>query len=125
MDNVVYDRRKKAFAIDTCIIAIILFICSECIKTDNLMLGIAYVIGYGGLLFKDIYKGQSVGKRIYKIAVVSENGCSASLKQLILRNVTLVVWPIEAYRIFSQRKPRLGDVWAKTKVISICNIDPK
>ena len=121
MDDTLYTRRKKAFAIDICIIGIMFFICVKGIKQENLMLVVAEAVEYIGLFFKDVCKGQSVGKRIYKIAVVSENGEPASLKQLILRNVILIVWPVEVCWVSIQGKPRLGDIWAKTKVVSVEN----
>ena len=66
--------------------------------------------------FKDVINGQSIGKRIMKIKVVDLNGNKASLFNLIIRNITILIWPVEALLVLLN-KERLGDRLAKTKVI--------
>ena len=80
-------------------------------------------IGYGYIFLKDVFGGQSIGKRIFKIIVVSDDGTPATLKQLILRNIFLLVWPVEAYIMKDNVKPRIGDSLAKTKVIYKSDIE--
>lgn len=68
---------------------------------------------------KDLIKGQSIGKRIMKIAVVNADDltiCSNPFK-LILRNITLPLWPIEAILFLSSENGvRLGDKLTNTTV---------
>ena len=58
--------------------------------------------------FKDVINGQSIGKRIMKIKVVDLNGNKASLFNLIIRNITIFIWPVEALLVLLN-KERLGD----------------
>ena len=51
-----------------------------------------------------------------KIKVVDLNGNKASLFNLIIRNITILIWPVEALLVLLN-KERLGDRLAKTKVI--------
>ena len=66
--------------------------------------------------FKDVINGQSIGNRIMKIKVVDLNGNKASLFNLIIRNITILIWPVEALLVLLD-KERLGDRLAKTKVM--------
>ena len=66
--------------------------------------------------FKDIINGQSIGKRIMRIRVVDLNGKKPSLFKLVIRNITIFIWPVEALLVLLD-KQRLGDRLAKTKVV--------
>lgn len=75
---------------------------------------------YTLILCKDIYyKGQGLGKHKFGMMVVSNNGKEASYLQLILRNITFFIWPLDiiVYCINKDGK-RLGDIIAGTKVVS-------
>ncbi|MCP4325269.1 MAG: RDD family protein [Alteromonadales bacterium] len=71
------------------------------------------------LLSDALFNGQSIGKKLFKIAVVSRtsgNKCSAI--QSIVRNLLLVILgPFEFQLFFSKRKRRFGDNIASTIVI--------
>ena len=67
--------------------------------------------------FKDIINGQSIGKRMMKIKVVDMNDNTPATPNLIIRNITILIWPIEVLLILLG-KPRLGDKLAKTKVVN-------
>ncbi len=71
------------------------------------------------VLGKDIvFKNASIGKKIFRLRVVStSNSDVTSIGRLILRNVPLV-WgfPIE-FIMFWRGKKRLGDIWSETEVI--------
>ncbi len=69
-----------------------------------------------GLVLKDIFGGRSIGKRIMKIKVVRKNSEKASVWRLIFRNITIVIWPIEALLLLIGRE-KIGDVIANTKVV--------
>lgn len=71
--------------------------------------------------------GISVGKRVFKLCVKSDRiekdwrlpddwpKDKADWRQLVLRNITIILWPIEALMILSGSK-RLGDMLAHTYV---------
>lgn len=75
---------------------------------------------------RDMIGGAGPGKRMAKIKVISvDNGGVPTLRKLIIRNlliwipfVLMIGFPIEVIRIFIMKKDRLGDLWAKTKVVS-------
>ena len=118
MDNKLVLDRRSAFLVDGLVLFVILLVGSlvfplEKLIVRNLFIGFIYLL----VIFKDIFKGQSLGKRVYKIIVVSEDGSPATLKQLIIRNIPLLIWPVEAYKMKDNVKPRIGDSLAKTKVI--------
>jgi uncharacterized RDD family membrane protein YckC len=69
-------------------------------------------------LFKDIFKGKSIGKRILRLAVrdsFNDQVVPTNFK-LLLRNVTIIIWPIEAILVLFTNK-RIGDFISKTQVI--------
>ena len=83
---------------------------------------IALYAGIGSMLLfdlRDLIGGASPGKRIMKLRVVNEDGsCNVSVKQHLLRNLTLGLWPIEQYQLRKTGgERRLGDKLAGTKVI--------
>jgi uncharacterized RDD family membrane protein YckC len=75
-----------------------------------------------GLIFyfgKDSINGTSFGKWIMGITVRKENypNESASLANLFIRNITLLIWPLEFIVIvINKNKQRLGDKIARTLV---------
>ena len=68
---------------------------------------------------KDAIKGKSPAKRILGLVIVdNKTGAIASPIKSVIRNVTLVFWPIEVvFSLFSPER-RIGDYIAGTKVIS-------
>ncbi len=62
--------------------------------------------------------GQSLGKKLMKIAVVDERtGAHCDYVRSVLRNVIRVPGILDAIFIFSDRRQRLGDKVAGTIVI--------
>lgn len=73
------------------------------------------------LVFKDVYRASSLGKKIMKLKVVDKGNENQAVttKRLLFRNLFLIIWPIEVYFLFiSSRRERLGDKYANTKVIA-------
>ena len=70
---------------------------------------------YIGLLGKDVISKRSVGKRIVNIKILSLDGTKPNYFQLIIRNIFMLIWPIEALMLLLDQ-PRLGDRIAKTKI---------
>ena len=75
-----------------------------------------------GLMFlyflKDSFKGKSPAKRVLKLQVVdNKTGLPASVGQCFVRNILIVLWPVEVLVTFFNTQRRLGDYLAGTKVI--------
>lgn len=91
-------------------------------------LGLVAACGY--LLVRDalpFLEGHSVGKRIMKIKATTLDGKSLSgdWQSSVVRNLLIAIPPfglLEAYILYSRKEKggtlrRLGDEWAKTKVV--------
>ena len=85
------------------------------------LLGFAYLLTRDSLPFLG---GQSIGKKVMKLKAVTLDGQSLVNKwePAVIRNLSLLISPVELYILFTREgKPnqgtRLGDEWAKTKVI--------
>lgn len=69
-------------------------------------------------LNKDFYHGRSIGKRAMGFQVLSNvDGEPASPVQCLIRNMTLVIWPVEALFSAFSRKRRIGDLLARTVLV--------
>lgn len=80
-----------------------------------------FVVFVLSAIFKDyIFKDASIGKKIMKIRLVSENGEYVTFEMRLLRAVTLIFVPIELIMIITKNK-RLGDYLAHTQVIEKIN----
>ncbi|MFK8008399.1 MAG: RDD family protein [Saprospiraceae bacterium] len=88
----------------------------------NLFIGIIFtmIICYFG---KDFYKGISLGKWMFGLMVRDERNPAKvpSFLRLFLRNLLIVIWPIELILLFTNDGKRLGDKVAKTIVIENSN----
>jgi uncharacterized RDD family membrane protein YckC len=71
------------------------------------------------LLFnKDIYFGRSLGKYWSSLQVVNiKTGRHANPIQCLVRNIFLLLWPIEMIILVFSPSRRLGDIIANTKVV--------
>ena len=67
---------------------------------------------------KDFYRGKSPAKRLMGYQVINnKNGTPATEIQCFVRNLTIIVWPIEVIVAFAFPKRRIGDLLANTKVV--------
>jgi len=74
------------------------------------------------ILLKDILGGQSIGKRILKIAVREEVDFQKEPKKrkLILRNITTFIWFFDLiYILFNKNNQKIGDKLAGTVVVKL------
>lgn len=62
--------------------------------------------------------GISIGKRAMKIKTVCADGSEPTLIQHFMRNITTLLWPVEGLLLITGNN-RLGDMWAKTTVVSV------
>jgi uncharacterized RDD family membrane protein YckC len=72
------------------------------------------------MLLRDLYQGRSVGKRICNLVVIDSNdGKVASAVQSVVRNITILIWPVEIiFLIFRKDGRRIGDHLAKSTVVA-------
>jgi uncharacterized RDD family membrane protein YckC len=69
--------------------------------------------------FKDSFDGRSIAKRVTKLQVVdNRTGKTASVGQCFVRNLTILIWPLEVIITLFRSDRRLGDFIARTRVIN-------
>jgi uncharacterized RDD family membrane protein YckC len=84
------------------------------------------IILFSLFLNKDIYFGKSIGKYFVGLRVVSSRtGNPAGPIQCLIRNLFLLLWPIEALILFFSPQRRIGDVVAGTRVQASTEIGPE
>ena len=70
------------------------------------------------ILNKDCINGMSAGKRTFGFKILDyQTKEIASDFQCMLRNITMIIWPLEVLMIIINPNRRLGDYIAKTEVI--------
>jgi uncharacterized RDD family membrane protein YckC len=84
----------------------------SCVETRSFgFLLVAYI-------FKDcVFLDASIGKKVFKLRIVGEDGGRPSLKRVVLRNVpSLIFIGLEALQV-KNGEQRLGDSLAETKIV--------
>ncbi|TPG58010.1 hypothetical protein [Hymenobacter nivis] len=69
-------------------------------------------------LNKDFLQGRSPAKRLLGLQLQEANGASANELRAFLRNVTVMVWPLEVLLVVAGGQKRLGDYLAGTQVVA-------
>jgi uncharacterized RDD family membrane protein YckC len=85
----------------------------------KLILGNYYLNIFAFSLYfnKDIYMGRSLAKRILKLQVVDiKTGLPANALKCFIRNLTVILWPIEVIVGLVNNERRIGDFIAGTKL---------
>ena len=83
---------------------------------------IFFIVVFSAYGFRDIFKGQSIGKRVTGIGVryVSDNFVVPSASKLFLRQIFSFLWPIEFLVLaFSSENRKIGDIIAGTSVYNL------
>lgn len=84
------------------------------VTTRNLWLTL---ITFGYLVLRDLPRGRSVGKKALRLQARGTDATPASPVQLIVRNLFVVLYPVEAvWLLATSGRKRLGDIAAKTGV---------
>ena len=110
-------NRIIAYLIDVAVVVALAFV-----PVLGWIVGAAYLLTRDGLPFLD---GQSIGKKAMKIRAVSEDGMPLTNNwgPVVIRNIVLWIpfFPLIELIVMltNPQKLRLGDQWAKTKVISV------
>lgn len=73
-------------------------------------------------VYTESVKGQTIGKRVMKIQVLRVDGAHCSFFRSFLRNLSgvldVLLWPVSILMvIYTAKKQRIGDVFAKTVVV--------
>ena len=123
-------KRLLAFSIDYLVIALAvqallpLFLPDgwDDLSEEGLLgkLAPTYAVAAFLFLFKDHFQGRSVGKRLTNLYVASmqEDLPIAGAKQLLFRNLWLLILPVEAFKmVFDPYCRRYGDHYASTVVM--------
>jgi uncharacterized RDD family membrane protein YckC len=120
--------RIAAFLVDALSISIILVLPATIIsyamtwtgtpKGIHLVWWAALAILFLGLLFRDGFRGRSVGKHLLGLRLVTGSGRPCGYFRSLMRNVTLLVpgWNLLELILVVAGKPRSGDRLAKTMV---------
>ena len=109
--------RIVAYLIDVLIMVVV-----SIIPILGFIVVIAYSLTRDALPFLD---GQSIGKKVMKLRAVTEDGrpLTNNWGPAIIRNVVLFIpfFPIGELIVMltNANKQRLGDQWAKTRVVSV------
>lgn len=111
--------RLAAQFIDGIVAIVLLLVVSGLAGGEKWGLALVLFLAYW-LLCDGLPNGQSLGKRLLKIAVVDEHtGAPCGLGKSLLRNVTQIVGLFDWVWIFGARRKRAGDFLAGTKVVNV------
>jgi len=67
---------------------------------------------------KDSVFGRSIGKRILGLQVIDiRSGKPATPIQCLIRNLTILIWPVEVIFAIANTRRRLGDFIARTQLV--------
>ena len=78
----------------------------------------AFIVGFSIYFNKDLFNGQSPAKRILKLQVIDDmTGYPASPLKCLMRNCTMMFWPLEVLLLLKNPGKRLGDKIAGTSVV--------
>lgn len=116
-------RRAFAMFIDVIIAAAVtspLGVVAAFLELDFLM-DVSIVISFLLFFFKDLYNYQgSIGKKTIGLELLFTSSLRGKEKNyfLVIRNLSLILWPLEGIIAFLNKGRRIGDLIAKTKVIS-------
>ena len=68
-------------------------------------------------LLKDlVFRNASIGKRALNLEILKSDNTVPSVSTLILRNIFVLLWPIDAILILANKR-KIGDIIFKTKVV--------
>ena len=118
--------RIAAFVVDGLVIAILLILPASIISYSLAWVGgaikaiqIVWFVAIGilglGMLLRDGYRGRSLGKQMLGLRVTTPKGDRCGWGRSVLRNLALVLFPIEVMLVLRGRA-RIGDRIARTTV---------
>lgn len=122
MEAVSKVNRFVAYLIDGIVCCIPLFVLTFIAGATgiDLLVTVGNIVSLVYILLRDaLFDGQSIGKKLMKYAAVREDGSSLAgdFGASATRNVSLLIPLVDSIFVLID-KPRLGDGWAKTKVVN-------
>lgn len=91
---------------------------TKVLGSDNQSMMFVFCLVYSVYFNKDIFAGRSIGKRALKYqVVVNETGIVANPYRCLVRNLLLIIWPIEIIVSLINPSRKIGDFIAGTKII--------
>ena len=67
---------------------------------------------------KDCINGRSIAKRVLKLQIIdNKTGESASALKCFIRNIFIIIWPVEGIVALINPSRRIGDYVAGTKLV--------
>ena len=89
------------------------------VQTSEGFMGLYAAMAFSAYLNKDVYLGQSIGKRLLRFKVINKKtGELAGPLRCLVRNLTLIFWPIEVIMAMVNVHERLGDYIAGTMLVN-------
>ncbi|MBY0435674.1 MAG: RDD family protein [Cyclobacteriaceae bacterium] len=93
---------------------------------QNALMAVPFYGLYMMLLHKDFYNGQSIVNRLWGYQVVDiKTGSPPDPFKCMLRNLTIIIFPVELLLVLVNQERRLGDFIAGTKLIKVEKRDPE
>jgi hypothetical protein len=90
----------------------------ELLKGTEFYIALLFLLGIALLLCKDIVNERSIAKRVIKLQLVNHRtGQVAQPWQYVVRNLLLIIWPIEVIVAMIDPERRLGDRLAGTRLV--------
>ena len=110
-----FEKRLIAAVIDFYIV-IFIIIFSVLLIGIELDSWLLIAVGVVLLCLKDV-SGRSVGKKLLKLGLLDvDSERTPSLIKRVLRNISMVIWPVEVFLLLSKRR-RIGDTLCHTRVV--------
>ena len=112
-------KRLLAFFVDWAILVLIMAtiaIWGELFKNIEIHIAIIFILLVPILFLTKDFNGVCVGKRICGLNIICINGEKPSHIKLVVRNLTVIILPIEVILILLGKR-RIGDLIAGTEVI--------
>ena len=122
-------QRSLAFLIDIMLIIIAVMMLSIPIKYAPSAMQLLMAVAIFPLIFLyfillEHLTGQTIGKKIMKIAVINQHGKKPTIKQAVIRNILRIIDSLPIFYILgvllillTKQKQRLGDIIAHTIVV--------
>jgi len=118
--------RVAAFLVDGLCISILLILPASIISYSLAWVGgaikaiqIVWFVSLGilaiAMLFRDGYKGRSLGKQMLGLRVMTPAGEGCGWGRSVIRNAALLLFPVEVVLVLRGR-PRIGDRIARTTI---------
>jgi len=122
-------KRVLALIIDTVLFVVTLGILTSIVGVisqtlSSLLTGLGTVLFFAYFIYFEAEYGQTIGKMVLKIVVVTEDGAPLSYRESIIRTLLRIIDALPFFYLIglvaillTDRKQRLGDIVADTVVV--------